>query len=139
MKVRIVGKQWNLAFYGKEHMGRDLGGCDPPSKKGKEIYILDSLRGRLALDTVLHEGLHASSWAQFDETFVDTLATDLSRIVFQPEVLARILDDPAVRKVLHGNHGENRAVSTEDVRREDGSTSGEAEGTPVASGEVAGG
>lgn len=120
MKIRIGGKQWALGFYSKEHMGRDLGGCDPPSRKGKEIYILDTLRGRIALDTILHECLHAASWAQFDEAFVDRLATDLSKVVFNPVVLARILDDPAVKEVLNVSHGPHREVEAEAAPREAG-------------------
>jgi hypothetical protein len=137
MKIRILGKQWNLAFCPEKAMGRNLGLCDPPTKKGKEISILETLRGKLALDTVIHECLHASSFMQFDEQFVDTLATDIARAVFHPPVLARILDDPAVREVLNVSHGPHREVEAEAVPREAGPEAGQAEGAPEAQGGLA--
>lgn len=99
-KHRILGKTWNFRFASAADLGGDLGACDPPSTKGKEIAVRDDLRGRVLLDTVLHESLHAGAWHQLDEAFIERFCTDVSKLLWHPEILERLLDDDAVRAVL---------------------------------------
>jgi len=96
MRVRILGKTWNVRFAPVAEMGRDYGACDPPNVRGKEITLRDDLRGRELVDTVIHESLHAGGWHQFDEAFIERLATEISKLLWRREVLERVLDDPEV-------------------------------------------
>jgi hypothetical protein len=100
MRVRILGKTWNVRFASVAEMGRDMGACDPPTVRGKEIVIRDDLRGRELCDTAIHECLHAGGWHQLDEAFIERLATDVSKLLWTPEILRRLLDDPIVREAL---------------------------------------
>lgn len=100
MRVRILGRTWNLRFGSVAELGRDYGACDPPNLRGKEIIIRDDLRGRELVDTFIHESLHAGAWHQLDEAFIERLATDVSKLLWTPELLARILDDDSVREAL---------------------------------------
>jgi hypothetical protein len=70
LKIRY----WTVRFVKRM---RWKGACDEPAHPGKEIHIRDTLRGRLLLDTAIHEQLHAAMW-QLDEKFVDRLATQLA-------------------------------------------------------------
>ena len=84
MKVRILGKNWNLQFVprlGKNEAGEDKAGdCDHPEAKNKSIRVLSGLRGEKRLDTIIHEFLHAADWTK-DEEWVAASAHDLARIL----------------------------------------------------------
>ena len=97
MRIQILGKTWNVRFASVAELGRDFGACDPPSVRGKEIIVRDDLRGRELVDTLIHESLHAGGWHQFDEAFIERLATDVSKLLWRHEVLERVLDDDDVR------------------------------------------
>ena len=100
MRIRILGKTWNFRFGTVAEMPRDFGACDPPHTRGKEITVREDIRGRLLADTVIHESLHAGAWHQLDEEFIERLATDVSKLLWRPEILRRLLDDDEVRAAL---------------------------------------
>lgn len=99
MKVKILGKTWDLVFRPRLEMGRLLGVCDHPSTVGKEIRILDELRGEILVDTFIHECFHASAHDVFAEDFVNDLAEGIARAIFTPEFLARAIDDEALESL----------------------------------------
>jgi hypothetical protein len=98
MRIRIHNKHWNVRFVSEAELGRDYGSCDPPHVRGKQIAVRDDLRGRELVDTIIHESLHAGAWHQLDEAFIERLATDVSKLLWRPEVLARLVDDDEVRQ-----------------------------------------
>lgn len=110
MRIRVLGKSWDFSFKTLPFMGKDWGLCSPPHIKRKWIHVLDTLRGRDALDTVAHELLHAAAWDVLKEEFVDTLARDISKVIFTEEVLVKVLDDPLVRKVFDEHFGKGSGV-----------------------------
>jgi hypothetical protein len=110
MRIRVLGKSWDFSFKTLPFMGKDWGLCSPPHIKRKWIHVLDTLRGRDALDTVAHELLHAAAWDVLKEEFVDTLARDISKVIFTEEVLVKVLDDPLVRKVFDEHFREGSGV-----------------------------
>ncbi len=79
MRVRILGRFWNLVF----SQMKDRGECDPPGRPGKEIRINTKLSGVERLEVLLHEVLHGASWEVFDETFVEKVAVDMSAILWK--------------------------------------------------------
>jgi hypothetical protein len=113
MRIRILGKVWNVRFAPAAELGRDFGTCDPPSVRRKEITVRDDLRGRELVDTIIHESLHAGGWHQLDEAFVDRLATDVSRLLWRPEVLVRVVDDDQVRRAAETDAGRASDPSVE--------------------------
>lgn len=100
MRIRILGKTWTLRFAPVAELGRDYGHCDSPDRPRKEIAIREDLKGREAVDTAIHECLHAAGWHLCDEEWIDRLATGISKVLWSPEMLKRILDDDAVRAAL---------------------------------------
>lgn len=103
MLVEINGRRYDLRFVPRL---KNYGDCDPPTVKKKQIRVRQSLRGRLRLDTIIHELLHAALW-EVREEWVDQTATDI----------ARILDKLGYRNVDEATEGEFGA---------DGSASGKA-------------
>ena len=88
MNLRILGKIWKLRIVAKDWFAQDvrrsdLGACDPPEKKGKEILIREHLPDKKFLEIVLHETLHAASFHQFSEEFVTDLARDQAKILWK--------------------------------------------------------
>lgn len=79
MRVKILGKVWNLRF--APNMA-NRGDCDPPTTRGKEIRILSSLRGEERLEVVIHELVHAAGW-HIDEGFVAGFARDAARALWR--------------------------------------------------------
>jgi len=80
LRVTILGRRWNLRF---AHLKPpELGKCDSPNKKGKEIVIDSRLSGELELDTIIHECRHAASWP-ISEEFIEEEASDLARILWR--------------------------------------------------------
>jgi len=92
MLVEINGRRYDLRFVPRL---KNYGDCDPPNVKNKQIRVRQSLRGRLRLDTIIHELLHAALW-EVREEWVDQTATDI----------ARILDKLGYRNVEEATEGE---------------------------------
>lgn len=100
MKIRILGKSWQLRFVPPEEIGGKNGSCDNPCRSNKAIEIWNELKGEECLETIIHECMHAAGWDVFDEKFCETVSVDIARAVFTKEALKRILDDPKVREVM---------------------------------------
>ena len=77
MRVKVLGKVWSFE---RRALTKDDGHCDPPSQAGKRIIVDSRLHGERELDVILHELLHAADWSK-DEEWVDSLASDLARIL----------------------------------------------------------
>lgn len=127
MKVKILGKTWDLVFRPRLEMGRLLGTCDHPSTIGKEIRILDELRGERLVDTFIHECFHASAHDVFAEDFVNNLAEGIARAIFSPEFLARAIDDEALESL-----GAARQALYSGEDRQEGATVNAPPAPPVA-------
>lgn len=54
------------------------GDCDSPDTPNKEIRIQAGLKGRLKLEALLHEMLHAADWSK-DEEWIHYTAADIAR------------------------------------------------------------
>jgi len=79
-RVIIRGKRWILKYV--PFLGNNLGHCDPPGKKNKEIKILMGLRGREKLEILLHEFLHSIFWDMDEETITES-AHDIAKIIWE--------------------------------------------------------
>ena len=79
MRVKILGKVWNLRF--APNMA-NRGDCEPPTSPGKEIRISSSLGGEDRLEVLIHELVHAAGW-HIDETFVERFARDAARALWR--------------------------------------------------------
>ncbi len=85
-RFHVLGKRWNLVrkSLGYSSDGHHIDGkCDPPDKANKCIYIGTHVKDADELETVVHEVLHAAAWHVLDETFVETTAKDLSRLLWK--------------------------------------------------------
>ena len=80
MKVRILGKNWNLRF--TPLSGNQGGDCDAPHIPGKTIRVNSKLSGEKLLETILHECRHAADWGQSEE-YVTEEARDIARILWR--------------------------------------------------------
>lgn len=93
MRIRIMGKSWTLVWVPKGESvfkkgeskpvmnTQDKGSTEAPEVKGKSIYLREGLPAELELDTIIHELLHASAYHLLDETWVQSAATDIARIL----------------------------------------------------------
>lgn len=105
MKIKVFGKIWNLDFVHPSVLPKgDVADCDIPiapgkAIPGKTIRISEDITGEYLLDTLIHELFHASQ-PQLNEEFVNSLATDIARCVWRPEVLRRVLNDPKAKKTV---------------------------------------
>jgi hypothetical protein len=79
VRVKILGKHWNLRFAPNL---ANQGDCDPPTARGKEIRVASRLRGEERLEVLLHELVHAGIW-NLDEQFVDQFAHDAARVLWR--------------------------------------------------------
>jgi hypothetical protein len=79
MRVKVLGKVWNLRFAPNL---ANRGDCDPPDQPGKEIRIASTLRSEERLEVLLHELLHAAGW-HIDESFVEQFASDAARALWR--------------------------------------------------------
>lgn len=79
MRIKILGKVWNLRFVPNL---ANRGDCDAPTVKGREIRIWTGNRGEMRLNTLIHEMLHAAGWP-LDEEFVDQFANDSARALWK--------------------------------------------------------
>lgn len=89
MRVRILGKYWNLRRV--PNLGKNHGICQHPEKTAKEIHIQSGLRGDQLMETVIHEVLHAANW-HLDEEFVTDFARDVTKILKRKALWERIVD-----------------------------------------------
>lgn len=107
MKIKILDKEWRVGFLRKKQKlpngwsKHTVATCDAPETLGKKMIFRDELRGELLLDTVIHECLHAASFHQFDERFVDRLATEIAKAIWHKELLKRICDDPKIYGIVY--------------------------------------
>ena len=115
MKIKVFGKIWTLDFVPPSVLPKDeVADCDLPIAPGKSIpnkmiRISDNLTGEFLLDTIAHELVHAAA-PHLNEEFVETIATDIARCVWRPEVLRRVLNDPKAKKtVLELLHSDTNA------------------------------
>jgi hypothetical protein len=100
VKFIIDKERWKVRFASSVELGPALDGhCDNPKAKGKEITIHEELRGVDLLEVCVHEATHAAFW-KIGEEHVAEFAKQLSKMLFQPEILRRILDDDTVRALL---------------------------------------
>ena len=113
LRVKIASAWWRLVI--TKDLPTDLDGfTDNPTLKGrprarKRILVSSSLSGRELLETILHESLHAAD-QQKNETFVEIIAHDQSKIIVKPEILERLLACDSlraeVRKIMDYYHDE---------------------------------
>ena len=111
MKVRILGKTWDLRFPPHDEMGGKAGSCDHPGQRNKSIDVWEDLRGEECLDTIIHECLHAGAYNVLGEYFCEQIGTDIARVVLTKDALRRILDDPKVKETLRELGYETKATA----------------------------
>ena len=75
---KLRGKVWELIYIEME----DLGLCDAPDRRSKKIKINKQLSGRIKLEIIIHEALHACAW-DLDEEAVSETAKDISRLLWR--------------------------------------------------------
>lgn len=83
--VTIAGRRWSLIFASTSEITalRDkYGFTTDPNGKCRCIVARKSLKGKMLLDTICHEVLHASAWP-IDENIVTEYAEDLTRILWR--------------------------------------------------------
>lgn len=85
--VVIGKKRWKFVrrhIKQKTEDGHPIYGlCDPPDNPGKTITVERKLSGKLELDTIIHELIHASLWEVLDEDFVERMGTDVANAVWR--------------------------------------------------------
>lgn len=93
---------WELRFLPTAELPKGYcGECDAPDVPGKEIRISDELKGELLLDTIIHEAMHGALFHLGPcEAFIERAASDIARIVWKPEVLRKVLDDPKAKSII---------------------------------------
>jgi len=99
--AKIAWRVWRIVF--TRDLPKDLDGlCDSPTKegkprRGKKIQIRDNLQGKEALETILHESLHAALDC-INEEYVEQTASDQANVICHDAVLKRFLNCPAIRR-----------------------------------------
>ena len=78
VKCKIRGKIWEIVFV---NLRKDWGDSDHP-RAGRKIRIATRAKGRLRLDTLIHEISHAG-FPDLDEEAIDEYATDLARALWR--------------------------------------------------------
>ncbi len=86
MRVKILGKYWNLKF--SPNLSTK-GHCDAPTIPRKRMLISSTLRGKALLAALLHETHHAADWNK-DEEWVQEVSDDQAEIIMKH--LERITD-----------------------------------------------
>ncbi len=81
MIVEILGKRWRLVFC-RFRDESQLGDCDPPDAKKKQIRISKEIRGEQKLNTIIHEIGHATAW-HVSEEHISKSADSLSAILWK--------------------------------------------------------
>jgi hypothetical protein len=82
MKVKILGKIWDLVFQNLGTKSPNWGFCDPPDTKNKKIIIHNKAKDLEKLTTIIHECLHAADWHK-NEEWIEEVSVDLSRILWR--------------------------------------------------------
>lgn len=86
MQFTLNGRRWRLL---REPIRRTLDGhrvlgeCSPPEDKPRFIRVDSRLTGEVELDALVHELLHCAAWDVFDESFVESTATGIARILYR--------------------------------------------------------
>jgi hypothetical protein len=78
MKFRLFGKTWRLFFVHEVDREGCLGETDD---ERHQCLVLDSLRGRLRLDVIIHEMLHAGNM-KAKEKWVEETARTIARTLW---------------------------------------------------------
>lgn len=76
----LRGKRYRVELVRK--LGPNDGECDKPTKPGKAIRIVSSLKGERGMEVVIHEALHACAW-DWDEEAVTETAHDITRLLWR--------------------------------------------------------
>lgn len=80
MRFRLLKQTWKFLFVKEVPEHPDcLGFCDPNINT---LYVLNSLKGRLRLDTCIHEMLHAAL-PDKSEGWVNGIATDMAKVLWE--------------------------------------------------------
>lgn len=81
MDVMIRGRRWKLLA--TNNLPKTIDGCcDDPRSINKSIRIRKSLKGRLELETIIHECSHAGHWDLAEEA-IQEMSFDLARILYR--------------------------------------------------------
>ncbi len=83
MHITILGKRWELKFVDGRKMPDALGACEPPDSPRKEIRVRQNLRGKLQLDTLIHEMLHAADWSKDEHDWITPVAADIASVLWK--------------------------------------------------------
>ncbi len=78
----INGKRWRLEY---QDLGRRIDGdCDPPATPSKKIRLNERLsrKPETLLETIIHECLHAADWTKDDADWVEPVARDIARVLW---------------------------------------------------------
>jgi len=78
MRIRLAGRRYKLVRCDISHHGE----CESPITRDKKIRIKKTIKGRILLDTLIHESLHACLWMA-DEEWVAQTASDISHILWR--------------------------------------------------------
>ena len=82
MKIRshtFRGKRWLIRFVEKAD---EWGSCEEPTGVDKTMFLSPKLKRLDALDTTIHESLHACFW-DIDEEVVEKAASDIARFLWR--------------------------------------------------------
>lgn len=79
MRVKILGKVWDLRFVNRLKPSTVGGDCDSPDTPNKAIRIVRGLHPKEEGRIITHEILHCGEW-NFDESWVDDFSRDLNEI-----------------------------------------------------------
>lgn len=78
--INIRRKRWTL--FSHEQSGRHtFGECDPVNARNKQISVKPKVVGVAALDTLIHEMLHAAMPDIVEEAIYET-ASDVARVLW---------------------------------------------------------
>ena len=80
MVVTLRGRKWKVVFT-RLPRGTD-GECDDPRERGKEIRISTRLSEQDALETIVHEVLHAADFDKKEE-WADDVGRNLARLLWR--------------------------------------------------------
>ena len=91
MKLKIIGKTYDISFVAQEELPKDYGECNDEQQT---IKIRKDLNAEHQADVLLHEVLHAVSFAmnaKLSERQVHTVASGLLAVIYDnPEFMGWI-------------------------------------------------